>query len=244
MNVSGTGLSGSQTFTANQSTAATFTVTSNATNANTASTIVARDGSGNFSAGTITAALSGNASTATTAANVNNAAGYVYRSGVDTAPAVIMNSDGAFYGHVARRTTQQWGMGWGGGVGAATTFGIYYDTSGNFTATGNVTAFSDEKLKTNWRSVKTDFIELLAKVKYGIYDRIDCDLTQAGVSAQSWQNVLPETVEKDALTGTLSVAYGNAALVSAIKLAERVVELTDKLAVLEAKLEQLTKDKS
>lgn len=66
LNVSGTGLSGSQTFTANQSSAATFTVTSNATNVNTASTIVARDGSGNFSAGTITAALSGNASTATT----------------------------------------------------------------------------------------------------------------------------------------------------------------------------------
>lgn len=37
-----------------------------ATSANTASAIVARDGSGNFSAGTITAALSGNASTATT----------------------------------------------------------------------------------------------------------------------------------------------------------------------------------
>jgi hypothetical protein len=36
-----------------------------ATNANTASTIVARDASGNFSAGTITAALTGNASTAT-----------------------------------------------------------------------------------------------------------------------------------------------------------------------------------
>jgi hypothetical protein len=62
MNVSGTGLSGSQTFTANQSSAATFTVTSNATNANTVSTIVARDGSGNFSAGTITASLTGNSS--------------------------------------------------------------------------------------------------------------------------------------------------------------------------------------
>lgn len=65
MNVSGTGLSGSQTFTANQSSAATFTVTSNATSANTASAIVARDASGNFSAGTITATLSGNASTVT-----------------------------------------------------------------------------------------------------------------------------------------------------------------------------------
>jgi hypothetical protein len=44
---------------------ATFTVQSNATPANTADTIVSRDTSGNFSAGTITAALSGNASTAT-----------------------------------------------------------------------------------------------------------------------------------------------------------------------------------
>ena len=41
-----------------------------ATNANTASAIVARDASGNFSAGTITAALTGNASTVTTNANL------------------------------------------------------------------------------------------------------------------------------------------------------------------------------
>ena len=64
--VSGNGLSGSATFTANQSSGSTFTVASNATNANTGSTIVFRDASGNFSAGTITAALSGNATTATT----------------------------------------------------------------------------------------------------------------------------------------------------------------------------------
>ena len=59
--VSGNGLSGSAA-----SEGATFTVTSNATNLNTPSTIVFRDASGNFTAGTITAALSGNATTATT----------------------------------------------------------------------------------------------------------------------------------------------------------------------------------
>jgi hypothetical protein len=48
--VSGTGLSGSA-----GAEGATFTVTSNATNANTGGTIVARDGSGDFSAGVITA---------------------------------------------------------------------------------------------------------------------------------------------------------------------------------------------
>jgi hypothetical protein len=58
--VSGTGLSGSSA-----SEGGTFTVTSNATALNTASTIVARDGSGDFAAGTVTAALSGNATTAT-----------------------------------------------------------------------------------------------------------------------------------------------------------------------------------
>jgi hypothetical protein len=51
---SGNGISGSQTFTANQSSAATFTVTSNATNANTGSTIVFRDASGDFSANVVT----------------------------------------------------------------------------------------------------------------------------------------------------------------------------------------------
>jgi hypothetical protein len=53
--VAGTGLSGSL-----NAEGGTFTVTSNATEANTASTIVARDGSGDFAAGTITAALTGN----------------------------------------------------------------------------------------------------------------------------------------------------------------------------------------
>ena len=68
LKTSGTGLTGIATFTANEATgtAVTFTVTSNATHLNTASTIVARDASGNFRAGIITAAtFSGTATTAT-----------------------------------------------------------------------------------------------------------------------------------------------------------------------------------
>ena len=52
MSVSGSGLSGSATF--NGGSAQTFTVTSNATSANTGNTIVFRDASGNFSAGVMT----------------------------------------------------------------------------------------------------------------------------------------------------------------------------------------------
>ena len=65
--VSGNGLSGTAS-----AEGATFTVSSNATNANTASTIVFRDGSGNFSAGTITANLTGTASSATNADTVDS----------------------------------------------------------------------------------------------------------------------------------------------------------------------------
>ena len=77
--VSGNGLSGSAS-----AEGATFTVTSNATNANTASTIVFRDASGNFSAGTITAALNGNATTATTATTANSVAANSVALGTDT----------------------------------------------------------------------------------------------------------------------------------------------------------------
>ena len=70
LGVSGTGLSGSATY--NNSSATTFTVTSNATSANTAETIVARDASGDFSAGTITASLTGTATTATNLADGAN----------------------------------------------------------------------------------------------------------------------------------------------------------------------------
>jgi hypothetical protein len=70
LGVSGTGLSGSATY--NNSGAVTFTVTSDATSANTADTIVSRDSSGNFSAGTITANLTGTATTATNLADGAN----------------------------------------------------------------------------------------------------------------------------------------------------------------------------
>lgn len=58
-------------------------VSSSATNTNTASTLVARDASGNFNAGTITAALAGNASTATKLAIPKNIAGTAFDGSLD-----------------------------------------------------------------------------------------------------------------------------------------------------------------
>jgi len=63
-----------------------FTVHSNATSANTVSTLVFRDGSGNFSAGTITATLSGTATKATNVVGGTASAGssILIQTGVDT----------------------------------------------------------------------------------------------------------------------------------------------------------------
>ena len=65
-------------------------------------------------------------------------------------------------------------------------------------------------------------------------------MTQDGVSAQSLQPLLPHSVLEGA-DGNLSVAYGNAALVSAIELAKLAVAQEARIAALEAAVAQLMK---
>lgn len=117
-----------------------------------------------------------------------------------------------------------------GGFGSSMSYSIK--------ASGNVTAYSDERLKTNWRPMPSSFVDRLAHVRVGIYDRIDRDgLTQVGVSAQSLMNVLPWAVNKaNDEMGTLSVSYGNAALASAVELARELVALRSEVEALKARL--------
>ena len=102
---------------------------------------------------------------------------------------------------------------------------------------GNVTAYSDENLKTDWEDLPQDYVEQLAKVKSGKYTRIDTKDRQAGVGAQSFKNILPEVVIKNG--EYLGVNYGNAALVSAVELAKRVVEQNTRIARLEELISKL-----
>ena len=104
--------------------------------------------------------------------------------------------------------------------------------NGNFYSYGNVYAYSDERLKKNWRPLPDDFVIRLAEVKHGIYDRTDSNEIQVGVSAQSFQKILPEAVSADK-DGMLTIAYANAALSSVIKIAEYAVELESRIARLE-----------
>ena len=125
----------------------------------------------------------------------------------------------------------------------ATTQVIYnnagaYAGSANFTfdgtnvlVAGTVSGGSDERLKTNWRSVQDNYITKLANVKAGIFDRTDLNITQPGVSAQSLREVLPEAVLEDE-NGMLSVNYGGAALLSVIELAKEIVALRVELEAL------------
>ena len=147
-----------------------------------------------------------------------------------------------------------YGMAWshpnaGGAAGNLTDHGLLIINNGSFrcaisnsiVASGNITAYSDERLKTNWRDMPPNFVARLAQVKVGVYDRIDEENgTQVGVSAQSFQQLLPQAIitAKDEI-GTLSVSYGNAALASAVELAKDNVELRARIERLETLIEQL-----
>jgi len=99
---------------------------------------------------------------------------------------------------------------------------------------GNVTAYSDERLKTDWEVLPADYVEKLAKVKSGTYTRIDSGERQVGVGAQSLQVILAEAVSDK--QEYLGVNYGNAALVSAVELAKYVTALEERIKQLEARL--------
>ena len=109
---------------------------------------------------------------------------------------------------------------------------VSYNASTGAMSAVSFSASSDETLKTNWRDVAPDFIEQLAGVKNGIFDRTNFESTEVGVGAQSLQKALAEAVVTGE-DGLLSVNYGGAALVAAIKLAERVVAPEARLAALE-----------
>lgn len=99
---------------------------------------------------------------------------------------------------------------------------VTFSGTGDITATGNITASSDERLKTDWAELPADFLDHLAMLKRGTFTRIDSGERQVGVGAQSLQAFLPEAVQGEE---SLSVAYGQAALVACAELAQEVLRL-------------------
>lgn len=141
--------------------------------------------------------------------------------------AADISSTGTFYVPYASATT--------GDVALRGTQLTIQPSTGNFSAVGNISANSDEKLKTDWSNLPDNFIELLASVKSGTYTRLDTGERQAGSSAQDWKKILPEVVNRNEETDILTLAYGNAALVSVVELAKEVLKLREEIEKLKAK---------
>jgi len=183
----------------------------------------------------------------------------IYESGTNTASRLAIGSTGQVL--TVSGGVPAWAAAAGATITGTTTSGTYYvvgttSTSGSLTTasisntnavsynanTGALTAVSmvsssDERLKENWRDLPDTFLNDLAEVKHGSYNRIGNEWREVGVSAQSLFEVLPESVPADD-QGMLSVAYGNAALVAAIELAKVVQELRAEIKELKARLDK------
>lgn len=119
----------------------------------------------------------------------------------------------------------------------ATTNAFTFDGSGNFTAVGNVTAYSDRRLKKDLKRIEgaLDKVSLLTGYTY---TRIDTGEVQTGLIAQDVQSVLPEAVTvQDNPEQTLAVSYGNmmGLVVEALK------ELRSEVAALRERVSDLEK---
>ena len=101
--------------------------------------------------------------------------------------------------------------------------------TGTITATANITAFSDERLKSNIATID-NALEKVNNMRGVSFEDNDGN-KYVGVIAQEMEQVIPEVVVKHDDTGFLSVAYGNlvGVLINAVKeLTARVEELEKK----------------
>lgn len=117
------------------------------------------------------------------------------------------------------------GGGWALTCETNTAFDLSTDTSGNFTARGNVTAFSDARLKTDVRNIQ-NALDTVMKMQGVHYTRIDNGEKNIGFIAQELQQCIPEVVSTTLDGNTLGVSYGNlvALLVEAIKEQQQQIE--------------------
>ena len=92
------------------------------------------------------------------------------------------------------------------------------NVTGDFTASGNITAYSDERLKENVQTIEgaLDKVSQMRGVTYNYKSELKDGQRGTGVIAQEMQQVMPEVIEEGEY---LSVAYGNlvGVLIEAVK---------------------------
>ena len=106
-----------------------------------------------------------------------------------------------------------------GFLNSAGNWSLRMDNSGNAVASGDVTAYSDSRVKENVNTLQ-NALEKVTALRGVSYTRIDSDdkKTKIGVIAQEILEVVPEVVGQDS-DGMYNVAYGNLAglFIEAIK---------------------------
>ena len=228
---------------------ATDSVAVDATSSNTVSKVVARDAFGNFSAGTITASLNGNANTATKLATVRtiNGVNFDGSSNIDIVDSTKLSlTGGTLSGNLTIQNStseRTLSLGSSGGYwyGNPTNSGFYKSggahvyivastgnvyVSGAITANGDVTAFSDIKLKDNIKVIDNsiDKIKQIRGVTFTRKDKLDKQKRYTGIIAQEVEKILPEVVSET--EGIKTVAYGNmiGLLIEGIKEQQIIIE--------------------
>jgi hypothetical protein len=167
---------------ASEGTALTLGV--DATDANTASKVVARDGYGNFTAGTVTAALSGNASTATTLATARTIGGVSFNGAANIdLPGVNTSGNQATSGNAGSATVLQT---------ARTINGVSFNGSANislslanlgFTGASNANYITNNNQLTNGAGYITSYVNTTYSAGTGMSlsgTTFNCDINTPG----------------------------------------------------------------
>lgn len=129
--------------------------------------------------------------------------GYGYTTQVDLG---VLRSGGAAWGQGVIRVGSHESSSHPAGI-------FYFDINGNFSAPGNVTAFSDERVKDKIEEIENalDKIDLIRGVTYNRTD-IHGNPRHMGVIAQEVEKVAPEAVSKashDTIDDFKAVSYGS-----------------------------------
>ncbi len=159
----------------------------------------------------------------TVAGNNGSAGGIMFRTG---------GHEGTLRGYVYVDSSSNIGF-----LNSGGSWSLRCDNSGNVTATGDLTAYSDARIKTEVKTVE-DALDKVLALRGVTYKRTDTEdkSTKIGVIAQEVKEVLPEVVSENE-DGMLTVSYGNmvGVLIEAMKEQQAMIE------TLEAKIELLTR---
>jgi hypothetical protein len=175
----------------------------------------------------LTGLLVGRNSASTDVNSANDTGSISVRGSTTTVASMSFHRAGAYAINMGLGTDNVFRIGgW-----SASSNAFQMDGSGNLTMLGNVTAYSDARMKKDVVTID-NALDLVGKMRGVRYTRIDTEKRGTGVIAQEMLEVMPEVVQQGiGADDTLSVAYGNLVGV----LIEAVKELTARVAQLEGK---------